>query len=190
MTKLKYAGTCDASGKIQYPTRKDAKEARRLMKGKGIPQSGMSVYQCPECNYWHLGHLSASVRAGRLGREQRYSDPEIAPEDGRTALILGREAVFARAKNRCEICGGPATDFSHRRTRSVVDQWTHSPVNALAACRTCHKKMHDNPERARELGHHVSRYTKFPGGVPVYLKGAWWLLCDDGTMALTDRRIR
>ena len=190
MTKLKYAGSCPESGKIQYPTRKDAKEARRLMKGKGISQTGVSIYACSDCAYWHLGHLSAAVRAGRLSREERYLEPEIAPEKAEAAVSVARRVVFARAKNRCEVCGGPGQEFSHRRTRAVRDQYTDTPENGLCACRTCHKRMHDNPERARELGHHVSRYTKFPGGVPVYLKGAWWLLCDDGTMALTDRRIR
>ena len=185
--KLKYAGTCEFCGKVQYPTRKDAKEARRLMKGKGLPQSGVGVYQCGD--YWHLGHLSASVRNGRLSREQRYSEPEVAPEVVESDISVARRIVFARAKNRCEVCGGPGQEFSHRRSKGVRDKYTDTPENGLCACRTCHAEMHANPEQARRLGHHVSRYTVYPGDVPVYLKGGWWLLASDGTMALTDRRI-
>lgn len=186
MTRLKFAGTCSESGKIQYPTRKDAKEGRRLMKGKGISQTGVSIYQCA-CEYWHLGHLSATVRAGTLSREERYIEVESAPEDGRTALSVAREIVFARAKDRCEVCGGRATDFSHRRTRSVKDEHTDSPENGLASCRACHAQMHRHPAEARRLGHHVSRYVPDPGKVPVHLKGAWWMLSRDGTMSLTDK---
>lgn len=188
VTKLKYAGSCPGSGKVQYPTRKDAKEGRRLMKGKGISQTGVSIYQCADCDYWHLGHLSAAVRAGRLSREERYLEPEIAPEDGRTTLSVAREVVFTRARNRCEVCGGPATDYSHRRTRSVVGEHQHCPCNGIAACRTCHTRMHDHPETARGDGLHVSRYVQRPSDVPVRLKGAWWLLTCEGTMSLTDRR--
>lgn len=189
MTRLKFAGTCSESGKIQYPSRKDAKEGRRLMKGKGIPQSGIAVYQCSSCNLWHLGHLSASVRAGRLSREERYVEKEISPENGRTALSVAREVVFTRARNRCEVCGGPATDYSHRRTRSVVGEHQHCPCNGIAACRTCHDRMHKHPQAARADGLHVSRYVPRPGDKTVRLKGALWLLACDGTMSLTDKEV-
>lgn len=193
MTKLKYAGTCEFCGKIQYPTRKDAKEARRLMKGKGLSQSGVGVYQCGD--YWHLGHLSASVRAGRLSREERYLGAEIAPEDGGTAPIRAkgnpipqesRDLVFARDGYRCVRCGGAASDWHHRRKRSVADEHQHCACVGIATCRKCHSYIHAHPTESTEKGWIVTQWEKEPWKMPVKTpKGMVVTTCDGRALSTT-----
>lgn len=106
----------------------------------------------------------------------------------REALAAAREVVFARARYRCECCGGPAKEFSHRRTRAIRGEQQHDARNALAACSRCHAWMHAHPEQARERGWHVSRHEPDPGSVPVWLppRGGWFLLGHDGSRNPTE----
>lgn len=185
MAKVKYAGRCDC-GKISYPTKKDAKEARKRFRGKGLSVGAMAAYRCPESplNYWHLGHMSQRIKDGVLSRDQVYGEPPEDMPDERETLQQVRDIVIRRARGRCEVCGGPGQEFSHRRTKSVHGEHRHHACNGIWSCRRCHADMHDHPERARRLGHHVSRY-KEPWSEPVFLKGGWWLLHCDGTVSLT-----
>lgn len=89
-----------------------------------------------------------------------------------------RKLVRERAKGRCEVCGGPGYEYSHRRRRNIRGHaWC--PCNGVLSCRTCHAKMHAHPERARELGLHVSAFEESPSEVPVtLLVGEVRLFCD------------
>lgn len=122
----------------------------------------------------------------RSGRIRTKPSPRREAET--EALATAREAVFARSRLRCEVCGGRASDYSHRRTRAVRGEHQHCPCNALAACRTCHRRMHDGPEAARFRGWHVSSAEAEPGSVPVYLpfRQGWFLLGCDGSMSRTE----
>lgn len=102
----------------------------------------------------------------------------------REALTAAREVVYRRSRGRCEVCGGVGSEFSHRRTRAVRGEHAHAAENALWACRTCHDRMHRNPEVARANGWHVSRYVEDPGTVPVWLppRSGWFLLGRDGSL--------
>lgn len=44
------------TGKWGYLSRKDAK---RMAKGQPGALKGCSAYDCPSCDYWHLGHRRA-----------------------------------------------------------------------------------------------------------------------------------
>jgi hypothetical protein len=54
---------CFGCGKHCYKSRKHAKHAARH-----IGHHGLSAYQCHDSGYWHLGHLPAAVKAGRISR--------------------------------------------------------------------------------------------------------------------------
>jgi hypothetical protein len=103
---------------------------------------------------------------------------------------VARTIVIGRANGRCEVCGGPGYEYSHRRTRSVGGLHQHCPCNGVWSCRTCHTKMHAGPEAAREKGLHVSRYVEVPAFVPVRFITGWWMLRCDGTGEfLPDSRV-
>lgn len=57
-------GSCP-TGKVQFATRKSARRYRRKM-GSGP----VSVYDCPECEFFHLGHLPARVRTGEVDKAE------------------------------------------------------------------------------------------------------------------------
>lgn len=121
-------------------------------------------------------------RSGRIRPK-----PSERRDAEREALDAAREVVYRRSRGRCEVCGGVGSEFSHRRTRAVRGKHQNSPENALWACRTCHARMHRNPEVARANGWHVSRYVDEPGTVPVWLppRRGWFLLGCDGSMTRT-----
>lgn len=73
-----------------------------------------------------------------------------------------RTAVDKRDRGRCVRCAGRATEWHHRRTRSVRDEHTHHPGNGISLCLVCHDWVHDNPTQARDLGLIVSRYETHP----------------------------
>lgn len=90
-----------------------------------------------------------------------------------------REAVKKRSLGRCERCGGPGSQWHHRRSRSVVEEHRHDPCNGLWLCDTCHRWAHANPAWAMVEGLIVSRTNPTPGNIPVEtLWGRVWLTCD------------
>lgn len=55
---------CTACGKQGFTSRKNAKNASRVIH----PGKQLRAYQCPESEWWHLGHLPVMVVAGRMER--------------------------------------------------------------------------------------------------------------------------
>lgn len=51
------------TGKVRYWSRNDAKKARVQMRDRGL-----NAYDCPLCDFWHLGRLPARVKHGKEGR--------------------------------------------------------------------------------------------------------------------------
>jgi len=61
-----HIGSCPATGKRAYLTRRAAKRAIRDL------DSSMHPYPCDHCGFWHMGHLPKAVRSGRLTRSDYY----------------------------------------------------------------------------------------------------------------------
>jgi len=59
------------TGKRGYFTRADARAAKRTHANKGL-----SVYECPACHDWHLGHLPRKVRRGEITRADIFPPAE------------------------------------------------------------------------------------------------------------------
>lgn len=59
-------GTCAVTGKAIHPTRARAKTVRnRLPDG-----TRLSVYPCPHCQGYHLGHKPTDVRRGTYDKDE------------------------------------------------------------------------------------------------------------------------
>jgi 5-methylcytosine-specific restriction enzyme A len=84
-----------------------------------------------------------------------------------------RSAVREREKLRCLRCGGPGTDWHHRRRRGIKGWAQHHPVNGVWLCRTCHNWAHSEVFEARRFGFIVSAYEDDPGTVPVQAWYGW-----------------
>lgn len=98
------------------------------------------------------------------------------PEKSRV-IVQGREQM------RCALCGTPAMDghWHHRRSRSVRDELTHSPINGVWVHPGCHDWIHANPFESRGLGFIVSRFSN-PGTEPLkHSMAGWILLYEDGS---------
>jgi hypothetical protein len=50
--------------------KKGAKTLLRALRNAG--DHGSRVYRCPECDRWHVGHLPAAIRDGRLGASDMF----------------------------------------------------------------------------------------------------------------------
>lgn len=81
-----------------------------------------------------------------------------------------REVLATRSMGRCERCGGMASEYHHRRSRSVRDEHVHCACNAAHLCGTCHRWAHAHPRDARDSGWIVVR-TGNPSKEPITL--AW-----------------
>jgi 5-methylcytosine-specific restriction endonuclease McrA len=62
---------------------------------------------------------------------------------------LRREHLLAHPY--CRNCLKPATDIHHRKPRGRGGK-LNDPTNFVSVCRQCHKKIHDNPKWAEEIG--------------------------------------
>ena len=122
---------------------------------------------------------SPITRRTPLSRARLRSRPPEAP-----AYVSAREAVHARCRGHCELCGNRVSVSSmhahHRRPRSGGRD--DSLSNLLGMCGACHSTTHAHPAAAVEDGRIISRYDQRPPAmVPVSLRGGWFLLGDDGS---------
>ncbi len=62
MPRHGFAGRCGVCGKLRFLTRKDARAFARSR----FPNAHMNAYMCG--GYFHIGHLSRAVLAGRASR--------------------------------------------------------------------------------------------------------------------------
>ena len=91
-----------------------------------------------------------------------------------------RQLVTMRARGRCEVCGGGAGEFHHRRPRGSGG--TSNPAiglasNCLLLCDVDHRRIESNRQWARGRGYLVSQWAE-PCEVPVYLRRRGWVLLD------------
>lgn len=59
---MSHSGSCRATGKIAFTSRREAKARRRKIPGG----TKLNIYRCPACDYLHLGHMPQAVRNGQL----------------------------------------------------------------------------------------------------------------------------
>lgn len=95
-----------------------------------------------------------------------------------------RALVEARANGFCERCGQPALVFQHHHRRprgmggSKADD-TNSSANGLCVCVPCHREIEAN--RVEALAHGwLVRQGDDPAAAPVFRRGEWVLLDNDG----------
>ena len=62
-TRKEYFHGC--MGKVQYPTREKAQSAAKTLKKKTQRFRGVEPYQCPFCQFFHLGHPPGMKRQMR-----------------------------------------------------------------------------------------------------------------------------
>lgn len=76
------------------------------------------------------------------------------PKQDPPELREAKKAVRARSRGVCEaatpFCTGSAQHFHHRKPRSAGG--SHSEVNGLDVCLTCHRYLHDHPASSYERG--------------------------------------
>lgn len=104
-----------------------------------------------------------------------------------------RDAVFARDRMSCVMCGGTySLNLHHRRTRGMGGTKrpeSNLPANLLVLCGSgtqgCHGWVTQNPDLARERGYVVRQHAD-PEQVPVVAHGAWVFLRNDGTADRID----
>jgi hypothetical protein len=82
---------------------------------------------------------------------------------------------------RCFRCGGPGSDWHHRRSRRVRAGHRHCACNGVLLCRTCHSWAHSEVSEAQAAGLIVSQWVDEPFLVPVHnVPWSWWELCCNG----------
>ncbi len=72
----------DECRKWKFYTRAEARRARRNLYGRrrGHHDGPLSIYRCPTCDFYHLGHLPARVRNGALDKD-RYVEGVLRARD-------------------------------------------------------------------------------------------------------------
>lgn len=94
-----------------------------------------------------------------------------------------RDMIVRRSQGVCERCGAaPAVQIHHRRPRgmggsSAAD--TNVASNGLAVCVACHREIEANRADSLKYGWLV-RQGREPFLVPVFRRGEWVTLYDDG----------
>lgn len=93
-----------------------------------------------------------------------------------------RRLVKERERFRCARCGGPGSQWHHRRGRAVRGDHQHCACNGVWLCHECHRWAHDYPDEARRDGWIVTRDEEFPWMVPTLRFGQWWAQNCEGVL--------
>lgn len=97
-----------------------------------------------------------------------------------------REIIAERAGGRCERCGRQTWDMQahHRRARgmgSTKRPETNQPANGVWVDGECHAWIESHRTQALADGWLV-RQSDTPASVPVFRRGVWVWLSDDGSI--------
>lgn len=131
-----------------------------------------------------------SERAGVdpvVGRQERRARArtEARPRPSNDFTTAVRRIVAERSGGCCEDgCGRPATDVHHRRLkgRRGYLAGTELASNALHLARACHSRVHSSQGFAGALADGVVlRSFQDPAAEPVFRRGEWVLLAEDGS---------
>jgi hypothetical protein len=127
-------------------------------------------------------------RSGGIARRTPLAKARVKAKPPELEYASVREAVYARARGRCEVCSARITLESmhvhHRRARSAGHR-DDGLANLLGLDAACHNdgthSLHGSPLNAVAHGRIISRHDRrAPHQVPVSLSGGWVLLTDDG----------
>lgn len=66
-------GVC-RSGKKAFWTKAGARALVRVLRAEG--DKGVRAYHCPDCDYFHVGHLPYVVRRGQVAARDAYPTNE------------------------------------------------------------------------------------------------------------------
>jgi hypothetical protein len=101
-----------------------------------------------------LDRLERIALAGSEDRPRQKIASRPKPKQDPPELREAKKAVRARSRGVCEaatpFCTGSAQHFHHRKPRSAGG--SHSEVNGLDVCLTCHRYLHDHPASSYERG--------------------------------------
>lgn len=93
-----------------------------------------------------------------------------------------RIVVGKRDHLLCARCSMKATDWHHRRKRSVADEHQHCACVGVMLCRTCHSWAHAEPREAAGRGYLMAQFEREPWKVPHLRRGGWWTTTCDGLL--------
>lgn len=97
---------------------------------------------------------------------------------------MTRTLVYERSGGRCELCDAMTSDMAihHRRPRGLGGSSrpdTNAPSNGLLVCGEHHRQIESYRTMSYEMGWLV-RQSYSPLTVPVFRRGLWVLLDDEG----------
>ena len=102
-----------------------------------------------------------------------------------------RDIITRRSQGVCERCGvNPAVQIHHRRPRAMGGTRrpdTNLPANGLHVCPACHCAIESDREEALRHGWLVLQRHE-PFLVPVFRRGEWVSLYDDGSIEMRTER--
>lgn len=103
---------------------------------------------------------------------------------------LVRTLIYERAAGRCERCDEWASDceIHHRRPRGMGGsrrEDTNTTSCGVLLCASCHRHVESYRAKAFDDGWLV-RQSQSPKDIPVYRRGEWVLLLDDGYMHFVE----
>lgn len=110
----------------------------------------------------------------------------MSPKATRAVVDASRSVVHERDQGRCCMCGAEATDVHHRRRKGMGGSaLLEQPSNLVTLCGLGntsghHGWAHQNPEQANQYGWVLYAY-EVPAETPVFYRGGWVLLSDDGS---------
>lgn len=150
-------GAVNECGKVAYTSRSIAKRAEKRGRGTGFDH--MDVYQCPDCERWHVGHNWRTNKPLRSTKPLKRTTPVKPVSSKRAKEQRQRSKMLAEVfgtSPACARCGAPADDahelLSRARGGSIVD-----PQNIAPLCRSCHRWVTVNPRQAETEGWALSR---------------------------------
>lgn len=103
---------------------------------------------------------------------------------------LVRTLIYERSAGRCERCNEWASDceIHHRRPRGAGGSKrldTNVASNGVLLCASCHRHVESYRAQSFDDGWLV-RQSQSPKDIPVYRRGEWVLLDDEGFMRFVE----
>ena len=97
----------------------------------------------------HLSSQPATPKKTKLKKVTQKIKQVSSKRQRQNQAYLIMRKMFLETHERCEKCGGVATDLHHKRLRG---EYFLDSTTFAALCRPCHDWVHRNPKEAKEQG--------------------------------------
>jgi len=166
LEKIRKQGQSDSREELVLAALLEASNGAGVPRGTAATPYQVVIYQCGTCKRAHVATSRGEQRLSKAALEAALCDAQVLEPGKRNRSIIPpakRRQALARAKHRCQMPGCNHRHFLEVHHRVPRERGGGNDLdNLVVLCSSCHRLLHERPDREGLLSRGISQ----PRGLP------------------------